>query len=167
VDGSHHEDGSKKALFYFEKAFALIDAKGKDALLSHLAKAAFSANAFEKAKRYAEKMLASDIDNWNAGNNIHFGNIILGRLALHDGDIEKAKNYLIKAAHTHGSPQLNSFGPTMVLASELLERNESEAVLRYLDLCRTFWTHGEGRLSAWKTAIEKGDNPDFRSNMSY
>ena len=37
------------------------------------------------------------------------------------GDSLAAGKYLVEAAHTPGSPQLNSFGPNVTLAKELLE----------------------------------------------
>ncbi|MDQ2731693.1 MAG: hypothetical protein M3Y56_08550, partial [Armatimonadota bacterium] len=60
--------------------------------------------------------------SWQYGNNIHEANQILGLAALREGRVADAKRYLIAAGKTPGSPQLNSFGPHMVLAQELLSR---------------------------------------------
>ena len=38
-----------------------------------------------------------------------------------------------------GSPQLNSFGPIMSLAEELLEQGEPDTVLEFFAECRKFW----------------------------
>ncbi len=60
--------------------------------------------------------------DWNYGNAIHDGNQFLGLVRLRQGDIEAAKEHLLAAGLSPGSPQLDSFGPSMVLARELLER---------------------------------------------
>ena len=78
--------------------------------------------------------------DWNYGNAVHDGNQILGLVSLRRGDVESAKAFLLAAGATPGSPQLDSFGPEMVLARELLVRGESGVVLSYLDLVAGFWT---------------------------
>jgi hypothetical protein len=55
----------------------------------------------------------------------------------------------------------------MSLASELLQQGESETVLRYLDLCRSFWKMGAERLDRWTDAIRNGNAPDFAANLRY
>jgi len=55
-----------------------------------------------------------------------------GRSALHGGHLEGARSCLLAAGHTPGSPQLNSFGPSMSFAREMLEAGEREPVLEYL-----------------------------------
>jgi hypothetical protein len=139
-------------------------------MLSDLAKAAFEADNLEKAKLYANELLDSAIkypDDWNYGNAIHHGNIILGRIALKQDKIEKAGEYLIEAGKTPGSPQLNSFGPNMQLAKDLLDKGEQTVVLEYLDLCKIFWKNKASILAAWKNEIKKGRIPDFESNLAY
>jgi hypothetical protein len=70
-------------------------------------------------------------DDWSFGNAIHKGHLALGWVRLHEGKIEAAKHHLLEAGKTGGSPQLNSFGPNMALAAELLRRGERESVLEY------------------------------------
>ena len=60
--------------------------------------------------------------DWNYGNALHKGNIVLGRIALERGDIAGAKEHLLAAGQTPGSPQVGSFGPNTTLAKELLEK---------------------------------------------
>jgi tetratricopeptide (TPR) repeat protein len=160
-----------KALAAYERAYGLTARDlQRTYLLSDLATAAFDAGALEKAKSYAA--LAIDAakrwpSDWNAGNDIHHGNLILGRVALREGDVEKAKRFLILAGKTHGSPQLNSFGPNMVLAKDLLERGERTAVLKYLSLCGRFWSSGQTTLHDWTATIKAGGTPDFGANLFY
>jgi hypothetical protein len=106
-------------------------------------------------------------DDWNYGNAIHDGNMMLGRLELLGNNVERAKEYLIKAGQTTGSPQLNTFGPNVSLANDLLLMKERDIVIRYLELCRKFWEMGEDKLNKWEAEINEGRIPDFRANLDY
>ena len=77
-----------------------------------LAHAALEANETELAKQHATETLRKNTDdtNDNYGNVIHNANQILGRCALREGKLADAKEYLLKAGATPGSPQLNSIG---------------------------------------------------------
>lgn len=133
---------------------------------------AFNSSDYEKAKLLAQenlKIADSFKRNWNYGNVIHKCNLMLGRIALKQENVEEAKEYLLRAGKTPGSPQLKSFGPNMLLAKELLELGEKEVVLEYFDLCSKFWGF-IGRffsLRKWKKIVKNGDIPDFESNLLY
>jgi hypothetical protein len=102
------------------------------------------------------------MDFWNTGNALHYGNVLLGRIALIDGQVDDACVYLLRAGTTPGSPQLGDFGPDMTLADELLTRGRSEAVLEYLSMCDRFWVNKSGnRVGEWSRAIREGRRPDF------
>jgi hypothetical protein len=133
---------------------------------------AFKVGNWNTSKALAEEylQLATHLkNNWNYGNAIHHGNIILGRIMLRDGKIKEAKEYLLKAGKTPGSPQIRSFGPNMSLANELLEHHESSVVLEYLDLSRNFWWFPFRMFSLpkWKKQIKLGQIPDFKANLVY
>ncbi len=156
-----------QSLEQLESALAMTDAMGRRAMLVSAAKAAFEAGDLDGARSYALELLeAPDKSSWNYGNAVHQGNLILGRLALKAGDVEQAKLHLTEAGKTTGSPQLNSFGPNMMLAKELLERDERQVVLDYFTLCGEFWPRHD-RLEAWATDVEAGRIPDFEANLSY
>jgi len=135
-----------------------------------LASATLEAGDLEKARTYAVEMLVKadeHKESWNYGNAIHKGNLILGIIELRSGNIEKAKHYLLEAGKTPGSPQLNSFGPNMRLAQELLEKGERDVVVEYLHLCAKFWKSGQDRLKRWEEEIKAGRIPDFGANLEY
>src|SRR4051812_3857018 len=91
----------------------------------------------------------------------------LGRLLLQAGDEEGAKRHLIEAGKTPGSAPLCSFGPTMRLARDLLERGEKAAVLEYLRLCALFWQTDDQRIDQWIHTVELGGMPDFGTNLRW
>ena len=108
-------------------------------MLDEVTKAAVRAGAFDKTAEYGNELLseaAKNGDDVNYGNAIHDGNLALGRVALREGDVTKAGKPLLEAGRTPGSTQLNSFGPDMTQAQELLEKGEREVVLQYFALCR-------------------------------
>ena len=138
--------------------------------LAKLAKAAWSAGAVDKAAAYANELVASVQSNpksWNDGNAVHDGNAVLGLVALRAGNLVQAGKYLLEAGRTPGSPQLNSFGPNVTLAKQLLEQGQREIVLQYFEECRTFWKTGASKLDAWTAAVQKGLVPDFGPNLVY
>ncbi len=138
--------------------------------LSQLAKAAHKAGDLDKAGRYAKEVIAKAAlhsKDWNYGNAIHHGNNILGLCALAKGDIALAETHLILAGKTPGSPQLDSFGPNMLLAKDLLVKDRKEVVLEYLGLCRAFWEMGGDRLDKWTRDANAGEIPDFGGNLNY
>jgi hypothetical protein len=139
-------------------------------MLGKLAKAAFAAGEMTKARDYAGKLLKTESavkgDKRN-GRTTHDGNIILGRVALKQGDIKKAGEHLIMAGQISGGAALSSFGPNMALAKELLEHGEKEVVLQYLELCKKFWSRGEPELERWSATIKKGGMPNFGANLVY
>ena len=128
------------------------------------AAAAFHLERFTEAKVLAEKVLflaPSFRENWNYGNAIHLGHTVLGLLAIEQCDIKLAIEELEKSGNTPGSPQLNSFGPTMQLAKELLKKGQTEAALAYLKQCRKFWEMGTTWLDLWEQRIHAGHVPNF------
>lgn len=88
----------------------------------------------------------------DAGNVAHDANSVLGLVALQEGRIEEAKEYLRKAGTAPGSPQVDNFAPPMLLARRLMERGEISAVLAYLDLVAKAWTRTE-RSTEWKRGL--------------
>jgi hypothetical protein len=162
---------AKQYLAKFEPQLrTTTDTNARFYLLSEIAPAAFAAGDLVKAKTYSLELLkqaALHKEDWNYGNAIHVGNLVLGRIALVSGDVNKAKQQLLEAGRTPGSPQLDTFGPNMMLAKELLEKGEREVVMQYFALCSKFWENHRGRLEQWKAVIQKGGIPDFQANLLY
>jgi peroxiredoxin len=164
MQAAAERDPAKKAAL-LEKAAGLPgDPRERWYLLGDLAKARFAMGATAKASEAASELLnqaAKYPDDWNYGNAIHWGNIVLGRIALKDGGTEEAAKRLIAAGGTKGSPQLDSFGPDWELARDLANKGERTAVLEYIELCRKFWKLERGALDYWSAAIRDGGVPSF------
>jgi hypothetical protein len=168
-DNGKNPTAAAKSLEKLERAMAL-DPSLRSNHIEELAEAALYANQPDKARVAAHEalaMVASQPKNWNNGNIIHHAHLVLGQVALRSGDSTAAKTHLLEAGKTSGSPQLNSFGPNMQLALDLLQKGEQQVVLDYLDLCENFWTRGQDKLDAWRTQIAEGKTPDFGANLNY
>src|SRR5205823_3258587 len=103
--------------------------------------------------------------NWNYGNAMQDANLVLGRIAVREGRIDQAKRFLIEAGKSPGSPQMDTFGPNMSLAKDLLGKGEPDVVVQYFDLCRKFWKMDDGRLNKWSQQAKLGTIPDFGANL--
>lgn len=156
---------------FIVSAFALLPWKfGKALGLRYLSKRAIQTGNLTKAESRAKDLLSLSEaykSDFPRGNIIHHGNILLGIIALKQNKIEDAKNYLRLAGATPGSPQLNSFGPNMTLANDLLRVGERVTVIEYFDLCRKFWQMDFGKLDYWTAQVRAGEFPDFGTNLTY
>jgi len=139
--------------------------------LKGAALAAFDAGDVNSAENYANELLADAAlysKNWNYGNAIFAGNMVLGRVALRrDKNVTLAKQFLIASGKTPGSPQLNSFGPNMSLAKDLLAAGERDTVLEFFAECGLFWSKHLAKLNQWTATIKGGGDPDFGANLLY
>ncbi len=103
--------------------------------------------------------------NWNYGNATHDSNTILGLLALHVGKTNEAVEFLGAAGASNGSPQLDTFGPSMILAKELSEVGRQVEVIGYLRLVQRFWKMDGGLVDRWIGELEAKRVPDFGMNL--
>lgn len=159
-------ESATEAVADFESVLEETDDTRRLHVLADAAEAAALAEDWEKAVEYADALLrsaAEDTTDWFYGNAVHRGNLVLGAVAFARGDLDRAARFLVRAGDTPGSPQLNSFGPRMRLARDLLEAGQHDAVIEYLELCGRFWR--KETVDAWVRTIEAGDIPDFGTNL--
>ena len=124
--------------------------------LNDAAKQSFVVGKIDEAAKYArdlQSLLPKFQGNWNYGNAVQDAHLVLGRIALREGRIDEAKQLLLASGKSQGSPQMNSFGPNMSLASDLLEKGEREVVLEYFELCREILAARHGPTGQ----VESGD----------
>ena len=148
----------ESSLSDLDRFYALPDAA---VAAYHLERLDLAAELANEALRIAPNYT----DDWNYGNAVHAAHTVLGLLALRAGDREQSSKQLLSAGATRGSPQLDSFGPSMLLARQLLRAGETEAVLKYLHECRRFWKTGGIWLDIWEAKIRAGAVPNFTMNL--
>jgi len=97
--------------------------------------------------------------NWNYGNAVHDANRYLGLASLRSGDLSQAATFLVLSGKSTGSPQLDTFGPDLTLADELLKHGQADAVKAYLTDIKHFWRMDNGQVDEWLSAIDRGERP--------
>lgn len=156
------------ALVHFERAHELSrDDEPQPAYLATAMRTAFEAGSHGSARSYALEALGNKGPLWD-GQAAHWAHVVLGRIALADGDVNGAAKHLVAAGRvdTTWAAPLRSFGPNMALALELLLAGGArDAVLSYFDLCAEFWDTEQ--LREWRAVVEAGGLPDFGSNVFY
>lgn len=139
-------------------------------VLNSAGKLAFVFGKAEDARAYAGELLSLDqqfqAEPWRGGDAVHDGNLVMGRIAVQEGRMEDANQFLLEAGKSIGSPVLDSFGPNMSLARDLLQAGQVETVLQYFELCRKFWNDGQ-KLTQWTEDVRAGRMPDFGANLVY
>jgi tetratricopeptide (TPR) repeat protein len=139
----------------------------------HIAEAALTACDYDKAQRHAEELLRQgpvQESAWGRGVSIHKGNLMLGRIALVEGNVERAKGRLMSAISVPESPPHLLFVagmPNMSLAKDLLESGESTVVLDYLRKCAEYSPEDRDLVDGWVSEVESGCVPDFGANLFY
>ena len=152
------EESAQKAKAQLEATLARsAEGAGKSRVLIDLSKVELQLGNLARATEIAKTLLEKDSD----ADSIHAAHQILGRIALREDRLEEAQQHLLDSARIKGSPVLMSFGPSMILAKELLEKDRKDAVLEYFELCGKFWTMGGKRLKDWRKAIQNNRAPDF------
>ena len=173
VSAGDKRSWARKALAEYEAAAALSTNKTlQHSTSADLAMTAFDAGEYDKARHYAADLLQRGQNkegySWNPGGDLHRAHLILGLLALRDGDTAGAEAHLLAMGRVSDSPVLASFGPNMQLAEELLKSGRRDAVLTYFDECAKFWTFDHGaKLKQWRVQVQKGEVPDFGGNLVY
>jgi tetratricopeptide (TPR) repeat protein len=162
---------AKEKVGFLEKALAEApNPASRLTVLPELARQYLEAGNLVKAGETANEVLNADQDKsgWNYGNTILTANLVLGRVAIGQGDTKEAARRLLAAGHAPTTPQLGSFGPTdWRLPEELLAAGDRDTVLAYLELLRAVWKNDNGRLNTWASTIRSGGTPSFTGPSGY
>ena len=129
--------------------------------LPSLAMSAARAGEWEKARKYAMDSLATPS---SVVDTTHIANNVLGLVALQEGDVASAEMYLRAAGKAKGGGTLKRWGPTLALAKALLDKGRNEAVLEYLEACKSFVTENK-KLDVWIATLRGGAAPDLTYEM--
>jgi hypothetical protein len=158
----------KLAYGAWQDVYKLVGEEERLRMLPKIAMIALNATAYEDARDWADKAMASVevLSPRNLhGEAIYAANNVYGRLALRAGDIEAAKKFLLASAKTPGSIKLNNYGPNLRLAHLLALEGERETVIQFLNACAGFWKTGHDQIDEWIGVLKEGDNPDFGGNL--
>jgi tetratricopeptide (TPR) repeat protein len=157
IPGENIENHGDRALEEYRRVLELTkNPAAREALSGEMAEAAFKIGDFPAAAELAKIYLES-----SDRPAVQRANTILGRVALRDGDVDRARQYLLDSAGPRAARDIGMSGPTLVLAKELIERGEREAVLQYLEDCLQLWPRGESALRIWIADIRNGKTPKF------
>jgi hypothetical protein len=158
------ESGERAILLLKKERSATRDSKRAE-LLPQVAEVAIELKNYAKANSYAKELVlefGDDIDEYEFKEAVHQGNTILGKIALRESNINKAKEYLlisIKAVLQSKKGYLSY--PNLSLAKELLEKNEKDVVLEFLKLSEQLVGTDKVSLKKWQNEINNGKVPDF------
>lgn len=137
--------------------------------LTFIAQAALAAGNLKEADRLAHEVLRISPSAEEAGGSEESGDaesfiahIVLGKVALAQGDVTNAEERLQAAASISPTvPAFATLGPDTALAQGLLAHGRVEAVIDYLEACRGFWVMGRNQLDDWVERIRQGQQPDL------
>jgi len=143
-------------------------------LLQNLSRAALEAAKYDAAKKLATELIlefGQDDTSSYYDSASHIGNIVLGRLALKQNDVQKAAEYLLISIRAP-LRKSNSWLPEIdtELAKELLKAGQKDAVLEYLRLCeglsnlkreKDLFADTVRALQKWQEQIKAGQTPSW------
>jgi len=157
IPGANIDDPTERAAEAYKRVLSLTrGTAAREALAGDMADAAFKVGDFPAAAEFAKIYLRG-----NDRTAPQRANTILGRVALRSGDLQSAKRYLLDSSGPDSGKEISISGPTMILAKELLEQGEHDAVLQYLQNCVQLWPRGEDVLQIWIADIQHGKMPNF------
>ncbi|HEY0050266.1 MAG TPA: hypothetical protein VGB68_13310 [Pyrinomonadaceae bacterium] len=165
----------RKLLAEGEKGLALIAkdenlATGSEhfELFVRLAEVALELNELKKARAFAEAVLNKpkngddDDDGWrDTEKAIYYGNTLLGRVALREGNAAKAREHLSASLAFPEESDFELRELKMDLAAEMLARGEKQLVLDYLARAEKLTTD-EGNIKIfrrWQRLIKRNAFP--------
>lgn len=117
---------------------------------------------YQKAKTLATEYLALATNypcDATYGDAIFSANLYLGRIAFKAGDVDAASHFLLAAGQTPGSAALDSVGPDLTLANQLLDAGKANTVVEFLLEVRHFWKPGIKQTDVWIAEIKAGRKP--------
>jgi hypothetical protein len=103
------------------------------------------------------ELAGKDIETY--ASEFHEAQQIWGRAELLRGNTQAAIDHLLESARVPGSPDLDTFGPSLRLCNLLIAKEERKAAIAYLTLCAKFWDGPP--IDDWIKTLEDGGTPDY------
>jgi beta-lactamase regulating signal transducer with metallopeptidase domain len=118
---------------------------------------------WDHARKYAQDLLQlapKFRDKPNYGVAVYMGNIVLGTLALRDGNKKAAVDYLLAASHAPAAEDLDAYIPHhMRLTGYLLKYGERDSVIEFLERIAQVSIVSKSELLEAASQIRKGLQP--------
>jgi beta-lactamase regulating signal transducer with metallopeptidase domain/predicted Zn-dependent protease len=161
-----YSDPTKKIKSYeeYKKVYGQTKINKLYTILPRLGKAAYLAEKYNDADKYAKEMLwrgENTVDVQDKAIFMYNANYLFGLLALKNGKTKEACKYLIKTGKILSVHKRKTFFPDMTLAYLLFLKNKHECVTEYLKLCFKYWNRNEYK--KWLADVKIGLMPNFRS----
>ena len=163
------------ALSQIKKERSRTRDRDRKELLLKLSKVGLELKKYERTRAFATELIldfGNDPDEYGYEESVHTGNIILGRIALAENDVAKAKEHLliaIRAPLRSESAYLSDID--FELARALLAKGEKDAILEYLRLCLSLrekekeldelYKSEINALKSWQEEIKAGKIPSL------
>lgn len=163
----------EQALSQIKKERSRERDRDRKRLLVNLSRVGLKLKNYGRTRAFATELIldfGNDPDEFGYEEAAHKGNIVLGRIALAENDIEKAKEHLliaIRAPLRSESPWLSDID--LDLARELLAKGEKDAILEYVRLYlslrerekETYYKSEISALKSWQEQIKAGKIPSL------
>jgi len=147
----------EQALSQIKKERSRARDRDRKKLLVNLSKVGLELKKYDRTRAFATELIldfGNDQDDFGYEEAAHKGNIVLGRIALAENDIAKAKEHLliaIRAPLRSESVWLSDID--FDLARELLAKGEKDAILEYLRLCLSLREREKESVDLYKSEI--------------
>jgi hypothetical protein len=135
-------------------------------LIARMGMLAFKVGNLAKAEIYGQEALSDSlVKGPHQAHQTFYGNEVLGLVAIKQGNVNVAKDCLIRSAQIQPDPLFVRFGPNTLLADAVLEAGGKDAVLQFLELWKPLWPQGKSTLLQWVGAIQAGAVPNFGQSL--
>ncbi len=150
------------ALVEFQQAYQGLPKEVVHLHLPALIWAAFDAGQYGQARAYADEALTLTPRPWADNSDGRYAaHLVLGHLALDEGDSERAARHLTLAGQ-QTDQLMFTWGPNVSLARQLIKHGQREAVAAYFEQCAGAWSRYFGwRLKEWAAHIRSGHIPNI------
>ena len=163
----------EQALSQIKKERSRERDRDRKRLLVKLSKVGLELRNYGRTRAFATELVldfGDDPDEFGYEEAAHRGNIVLGRIALAENDIAKAKEHLLIAIRAPlRSETAWLSGIDFELARELLAKGEKDAILEYIRLCLSLREREKdldykseiNALKSWQEQIKTGKVPSL------
>ena len=162
------QEVAAEALEFFERSYQLSTESGGGGMLTSLCRASIHCRNYDKARRYARRMLAHEGGGDFDYETKHFhGHTVLGVVALESRDFEQAREHLMQSIQLPESARKLMYEPDMSLVRRLLSEGDKVVVREFFEACKPVWKDGQAQLREWQGKWDQGEAIVFERQQLY